>query len=140
MDEVETCVIFDAPFEDEPGFGVAFLEDEEAARATQQDLRDDGFRATVHGGHESPRRFWYLVTNAPLDELWGVLSCFFDAYIRFAVTPWGTFQVRESCGCPGCREPIGSDYHAFEECPDLEGERPGYGAGSASEFDPPIWN
>jgi hypothetical protein len=140
MEDVMTCIIFDAPFENEPGYGVAFLEDEDAARDCGEELRSDGFRAVVCGGHESPRRFWYLKTNAPLAALWCALSCFFDAYVRFEAQPGGGLQVRESCGCAGCREPIGSGHSLFEDSMELDAEKPAPRRGIDLEFDPPILN
>ena len=109
MMDVMTCVIFESRFGNEPGHEVALFEEEFGAQELKQDLEEGGFQASVVPGKESPRRFWFLKTNADFDSLWCVLGCFYDAYLRFQVTPQGRLQLTESCGCEGCREPIGPD-------------------------------
>ena len=101
------CVIYDAPFGAEPGHEVALFEEEFGAKILKEDLENEGFQASVRPGKESPRRLWYLKTNADFESLWGILGGYFDAYLRFQVRPDGRLQWTESCGCEGCRPPTG---------------------------------
>lgn len=134
-----TCVIVEAPFGHEPGYEVAVFEEGFGAQVIKEDLEADGFQVIVRPGNESSRRFWYLKTNADFDSLWSILGCYFDAYLRFQVTPEGRIEWTESCGCAGCREPIGSDANKFldSSAPVKEpsgDELPGFGVSN------PRWN
>jgi hypothetical protein len=140
MMELSTAVIFEAPFRGEPGHGVLFYEHEDAAQAVRDELEGAGFGAVVRGGAEGPRRFWYLLSNAPIGEIWCRIAAFFDAYIRFEVGPDGRLQVRESCPCEGCREPIGSERHRRSLALGPDPEEPRLGQLPGPDFDRPVLN
>jgi hypothetical protein len=140
--DVRTCVIYEAPFGNEPGHEVALFEEEFGAQELKQELEEIGFQARVHPGKESARRFWYLKTNADFDTLWSVLGCTFAAYLRFQITPQGRLERTESCGCANCREPFGPDAPDLMESLEFDHEAPCDGDGPRPDrgFGDPRWN
>ena len=80
-------------------------------------------------------RFWYLKTNAPVDELWFVVGGFFDAYIRLEAQPGGALQVRESCACGFWRWVDDSDQDKAEDSPALDAPPLKSGPETVPEFD-----